>query len=68
MASAWLLKIEIIIFELCKTRRKDAGINTYDNNKIIHSGGDNHQRGLVIVVDLERSTTMKGNWAVFDRI
>ena len=45
-----------------------AGSVTSDKYTIIYSGGDQHQKGVGIILDPEESKAVKGFWAINDRV
>ncbi|CAF3582803.1 unnamed protein product [Rotaria socialis] len=45
-----------------------AGFFTTDNFTLFYSGGNKHERGVGILLDKETSKSVKGFWAVSDRV
>jgi len=61
-------RMEINILGLSEVRWKGAGIMKTQNTTMVYSGGDEHHRGVGLLLDSQCSNTLKGFWAVNDRI
>ena len=61
-------RLKLNVLGLCEVRWKGAGSFTTDNYTIFYSGGDQHERGVGILIDKETSKSVKGFWAVSDRV
>ena len=60
--------IRINILGLSEVRWKGAGETTTGKSKFYYSGGEEHERGVGIILDEEASKSLKGYWAVSDRV
>ncbi len=60
------LKLNVLV--LSEVRWKGAGSFSTDKYTIFYSGGDQHERGVGILVDNETSKSVKVFWAVSDRV
>ena len=57
------------ILGISKGRRKGAGEFESDGYKVIYSGGgDKHERGIGIILDLDTKKSVKSVWNFSDRI
>jgi len=45
-----------------------AGESTEEGYKIIYSGGEHHERGVGVILDKYHQATVKGYWAISDRV
>ena len=63
-----MARLKLNVLGLSEVRWKGAGSFTTDNYTIFYSGGDQHERGVGILVDNETSRSVKGFWAVSDRV
>ena len=59
---------KINILGLSEFRWKGAGETTTGKSKFYYSGGEEHERGVGIILDEEASKSVKGYWAVSDRV
>ena len=59
---------KIDILGLAEVRWKGAGEFTSDGYKMLYSGGDQHHRGVGIMLSPDLAKTIKGYWPVSDRI
>ena len=55
---------KISILGLCETRWKGAGMKIEEGCKMFYSGGEVQHRGVAIILDKQRSKSVKGYWAV----
>ena len=60
--------MKINILGLSEVRWKGAGETTTGKSKFYYSGGEDHERGVGIILDEEASKSVKGYWAVSDRV
>ena len=60
-------RLKINILGLSEVRWKGAG-ETTGKSKFYYSGGEDHERGVGIILDEEASKSVKGYWAVSDRV
>ena len=61
-------RLKINILGLSEVRWKGAGETTTGESKFYYSGGEDHERGVGIILDEEASKSVKGYWAVSDRV
>jgi hypothetical protein len=61
-------RLQVNVLGLSEVRWMGAGSFTTDNFTLFYSGGDQHERGVGILLDKETSKSMKGFWAVSDRV
>ena len=61
-------RMNINIVGISEVRWTGAGQMRYQDCTIIYSGGDEHQRGVGLILDPVSSKALKGFWAVNDRI
>ena len=61
-------RLKINILGLSEVRWKGAGETTTGKSKFYYSGGEEHERGVGIILDEEASKSVKGYWAVSDRV
>ena len=61
-------RLKINILGLSEVRWKGAGETTTGKSKFYYSGGEDHERGVGIILDEEASKSVKGYWAVSDRV
>ena len=59
---------KINILGLSEVRWKGAGETTTGKSKFYYSGGEDHERGVGIILDEGASKSVKGYWAVSDRV
>ncbi|XP_065066164.1 craniofacial development protein 2-like [Rhopilema esculentum] len=65
-----MARLVIHILGVWETRWDNKGstdFQSYDY-RIIHSGGETHQRGVGIILDKERAKCLMGYWAISDRV
>ena len=53
---------------VCETRWKRNGDITTEDHQIINAGGENHRRGVAVILDRERARYFLGYWPLTDRI
>ena len=53
---------------ISEVRWKGAGVINSDSHKLIYSGGNDHERGVGFILDRQTSLSLKGYWAVSDRV
>ncbi|XP_012938670.1 craniofacial development protein 2 [Aplysia californica] len=53
---------------LCEVRWTGAGRIVSDRYNIIYSGGDKHERGVAVIMDMPTSKTLKGYLTISDRV
>ena len=63
-----MARLKINILGLSEVRWKGAGETTTEKSKFYYSGGEEHERGVGIILDEEASKSVKGYWAVSDRV
>ena len=61
-------RMNLNILGLSEMRWKGAGCIKSDNYTILYSGGDQHQKGVGIILDSEASKALKGFWTISDRV
>ena len=61
-------RLKINILGLSEVRWKGAGETTTGKSKFYYSGGEDHERGVGIILDEEASKSVKGYWAESDRV
>ena len=61
-------RLKLNVLGLSEVRWIGAGSFTTDNFIMIYSGGDQHEKGVGILLDKETSTSIKDFWGVSDRI
>ncbi|CAF1302854.1 unnamed protein product [Adineta ricciae] len=61
-------RLQINVLGLSEVRWTGAGSFTSDNFTLFYSGGDQHERGVGILLDKETSKCVKGFWAASDRV
>lgn len=61
-------RMNLNILGLSEMRWKGAGCITSDNYTIIYSGGNQHQKGVGIILDSETAKSVKGSWTISDRV
>ena len=61
-------RLKLNVLGLSEVRWKGAEAFITDNFTIIYSGGDQHERGVDMLLDKEISKCVKGFWAVSDSI
>lgn len=60
--------MKINILGLCEVRWKGSGKITSDDFTIIYSGGAKHEKGVAFIIDKLSARSVKGFWAVSDRV
>jgi len=61
-------RLQLNVLGLCEVRWTGAGSFRTDNFTLFYSGGDQHERGVGILLDKETSKSVKGFWATSDRV
>ena len=61
-------RLKLNVLGLSEVRWIGARSFTTDNFTIIYSGGDQHEKGVGILLDKETSKSIKGFWEVSDRV
>ncbi|GFR73217.1 craniofacial development protein 2-like [Elysia marginata] len=61
-------RLKINIMGISEVRWKGAGVINSDSHKLIYSGGNDHDRGVGFILDRQTSLSLKGYWAVSDRV
>ena len=61
-------RMNLNILELSEVRWKGAGHITSDNYTFLYSEGDQHQRGVGMILDENITKAIKGFWTVNDRV
>ena len=61
-------RLKINILGICETRWKDCGELKSEGYRIIYAGGNHHERGVGLILDEKNSKTLKGWWALSDRV
>jgi hypothetical protein len=61
-------RLQVNVLGLSEVRWMGAGSFTTDNFTLFYSGGDQHERGVGILLNKETFKSVKGFWAVLDRV
>ncbi|GFR83506.1 craniofacial development protein 2-like [Elysia marginata] len=61
-------RININILGLAEVRWTGAGVFKSGDHTMVYSGGNEHERGVGILLDAEHSKSLQGYWPVHDRI
>jgi len=61
-------RLKINLLGLSEVRWKHAGSFKTDDFTMLYSGGDQHERGVGVLLNKETSKVIKGFWAISDRI
>ncbi|XP_042871504.1 craniofacial development protein 2-like [Penaeus japonicus] len=61
-------RLGIGMLGMCEMRWIGAGKVQSDDYTIIYSGGQNHEKGVGMVLDKEHSKSLKGYWPLSDRV
>ena len=60
--------LNVTIMGACEARWKRSGDLTTEDHQILHSGGENHERGVAVILDRERARCVLGYWPLTDRL
>jgi hypothetical protein len=61
-------RLQINILRLSEVRWRGAGMFSTDGFILIYSGGEQHQKGVAIILDPETAKSVKNYWPVSDRV
>ncbi|GFO22294.1 craniofacial development protein 2-like [Plakobranchus ocellatus] len=61
-------RLKINIMGISQVRWKGAGVINSDSHKLIYSGRNDHERGVGFILDRQTSLSLKGYWAISDRV
>ena len=63
-------RLKVNVLGVCETRWTSKGQNDFqsDDYRVIHSGGESHERGVGIILDKERAKCVLGYWLLSDRV
>ena len=61
-------RLNISILGISEVRWTGSGEIQYEKSKFIYSGGDSHERGVGVMLSEEAARSIKGYWAVTDRV
>ena len=61
-------RLNVNILGMSEVRWKGAGDHMADEYRIIYSGGEEHQRGVAVILDHSTSKCIIGHWPVSDRV
>lgn len=61
-------RLNIKILGISEVRWTGSGEMQYEKSKFIYSGGDRHERGVGLMLSGEAAGSLKGYWAISDRV
>nr|XP_027207168.1 craniofacial development protein 2-like [Penaeus vannamei] len=61
-------RLDISVLGLCEVRWKEAGMFRKNDSTMIYSGGNEHQRGVGMILNKQTSKSLLGHWALSDRV
>ena len=65
-----MTRLKVNVLGVCETSWISKGQNDFqsDDYRVIHSGGESHERGVGIILDKERAKCVLGYWLLSDRV
>ena len=61
-------RMEVNILGVAEMRWTGAGEANSEGYKILYSGGQHHERGVGVIIDRQDQASVKGFWAISDRV
>ena len=63
-----MVRLKIGVFGVCEVRWPGSGEVQYERSKFVYSGGNLRERGVGIFLSEDAAKSLKGYWAVSDRV